>query len=947
MTRSKCRILCAEADSDRLQPILDTLRSKGLKISGPTEKPGRGETILAALSEDFYKDSALCESLLGLIGAGAENVLPLQLDRAPIPDTLKNALYSRNIIPASDRDDALIADRILAALPERKSRLPLLLSAAGVVLLAVIALLIVRAVRNRTPGTEENRIVIPAALDLSEDDLASIRYVYFIGENIYAYTQEEAENMSVFPASFSMEDDGPHWYSREDGHELSLTAYSSEDLRFLEHMPNLTGLDLMLVDIERLPDLSRLASFSWIELSDCVSLRDISGLAGSTVHDLHLFRCPVEDYSVLSRCEQLDAVIMEFGGLESADLSGFSPPALTYASLGAAEDSCQVDLTGLGSCSLLQELELFSLPIRDLSWIRDLHALESLELSELPYLSETGFLEGTPALERLLIRSCPQLRDIRSIHSLAVLKNLNIEYCRNITDYSSIAGCTALETIMIHCDEDPNKLRDASFLRDLPELTDIGLYSCNLHDLDFLEGLADNPFPIRLGFAGDIGDYSGLAAIRRYDYLHVNPRGQRGDRGGEVSAVLPYLQDAEIGFLMLYRCRSIDLTQLPNVLDTLDIRYSDLQDLQGLPALDIRHLTIYDCPYLSSLEGIRSLRKAGNGSLELQVIGCPRLNDWSAVEDLDLYSLTLENVYSLPVFDAIGFRSLGLNGIESLQDLHVLDRIPTGRSYECIDLTGLENLKDLSALRRLDISHLIIPPQIAEQAEELCVEGSVQDYEVAYPEGGWEPYEGPTELLSLEELDTLPKSLLRRIERLYIVGDRILEPDRYDVLENWDDPDENGLPALILSDRETGETEVLPAGSGMITDLTVLSELTGLRELKLIAQPLENLNGIQNLFELEHLEICFCPKLTDASAAFTLQKLGTLILKGCPVESIRGVQNLFALQLLDIRWTRAADLSPLDALNSVELHVLISSDMQQAMETWEEMPHTYTLETDP
>ena len=54
--------------------------------------------------------------MIGMIGAGMENILPLQMDDAPVPDELKNALYSRNIIPASGRE----ASENEAALKELK-----------------------------------------------------------------------------------------------------------------------------------------------------------------------------------------------------------------------------------------------------------------------------------------------------------------------------------------------------------------------------------------------------------------------------------------------------------------------------------------------------------------------------------------------------------------------------------------------------------------------------------------------------------------------------------------------------------------------------------------------------------------------------------------------------------------------------------------------------------
>ena len=136
------RLLASEGDREALQPLLDALTAKGLRILNGDGAPKKDETVLAALSARFYADEKAQQQLLDLIGAGAENVLPLQLDAAPMPDTIKNAIYARNIIPAAGRGVGLIAERIAAALPKKKNPLPLVLSAAALVLIAVVGLLL-------------------------------------------------------------------------------------------------------------------------------------------------------------------------------------------------------------------------------------------------------------------------------------------------------------------------------------------------------------------------------------------------------------------------------------------------------------------------------------------------------------------------------------------------------------------------------------------------------------------------------------------------------------------------------------------------------------------------------------------------------------------------------------------------------------------------------------
>ena len=896
MSKKVIHLLCSDADRAALQPVLDALKARGLRVSD--QVPGKNDLVLAVLSEAFYADEGKTGTLLDLVAAGAENVLPVQLDAAPIPDTIKNALYARNIIPASGRDAAHTAERIADALPKRKSKLPLILGVAGIVLLSVVGLLLWR---TKQPPVEEavpvmaqtsGEIYIPAGL--TEEDLAAIEDVVIVGDYFSYYTdadfREAGEHwLNVYDdvAYRTFDDDVPRWISKEDGHAYTMTRY--DDLHFLELMPKLRFLELVNVEVgaDSLPDLSEAAILEGVSLSDC-EIDSLDWLAGAHMHDFDMHSTRVTDFAALSSCERLRTVFLDFYRMEEADLSAFAPPALEHLEICNGQDlRGGLDLSALSACTKLRECRLDAdLPLADLSFLADASKLEALYIYN---------LHG--------------LRDISALNGMKDLKHLEIQYCERVTDYTPIAGCTSLEQIHLQCDYNPDALRDASFLANLPRLWDIGLYGCNLNDLDFLEGKPDNG-KLCLGFAGYIRDYSGLATIKHYDWLHLNPRRVDGSRFGDLSAVLPYLEGAEVKNLHLHDCGGIDLDLLPKVTESLEIWYGDLTDLSTLPDWGIKRLMIYDCQYLTSLDGIQSLPAYTQpGSLTLTVAGCPRLQDWSVIENASLSGLELQGVYSLPVFDGIGFGSLRLESIEDLNDLGILAGISDGHSYNSIALVGLDAISDLSALRRLQIRHLEIPPQVADQAEELVEAGIVGDYEVAYPDGSWQPFDGAMELLSLDELETLPAALLRRVERLGIAGDTLFDFDRYDIWEDWEHRDQNGNPALQLHDRETDA--VTPLVPGVITDLSRLSALTGLRELYLVGQPLKNLDGIQVFSSLEVFSAKGCAALSDASALFALPELRWVDLKCTQVDSIQGVQNLRELRSLDVSNTRVSDLTPL------------------------------------
>ena len=147
--RQKLRILCAEGDREALQPVLDALQARGVGVSE------KADTLLAVLSERFYADEALKTALLEAVSAGAAGVLPLRLDKAEQPPEIKTALYARNIIPADERSAEQTAERILAALPEKKNRMGAALIAGAAALAVLAGVLIWRAVPKEEPEARD------------------------------------------------------------------------------------------------------------------------------------------------------------------------------------------------------------------------------------------------------------------------------------------------------------------------------------------------------------------------------------------------------------------------------------------------------------------------------------------------------------------------------------------------------------------------------------------------------------------------------------------------------------------------------------------------------------------------------------------------------------------------------------------------------------------------
>ena len=255
-------------------------------------------------------------------------------------------------------------------------------------------------------------------------------------------------------------------------------------------------------------------------------------------------------------------------------------------------------------------------------------------------------------------------------------------------------------------------------------------------------------------------------------------------------------------------------------------------------------------------------------------------------------------------------KNLHLESIPDLTDLALLDEMePTQLGN--VELIGLDGVKSLEPLRRFSGNQLKVPPQLSEQAADLVRSGKFREFRVEFPQGGWSIEDQDFTLDSFEELETLPPALLRHVNSICVAGDMIFDPNRFEVREDWSRRDKNGNPTYTLFDRETGtESRLKP---GVITDLSVFSELTGLRRLELYGQPIKTLDGVQAFTKLEEFTAVGCPELRDASPLFAVQTLQRLSLKDTAVESIQGLQNLFALRGLDISRTKVTDLSPLAA----------------------------------
>ena len=285
---------------------------------------------------------------------------------------------------------------------------------------------------------------------------------------------------------------------------------------------------------------------------------------------------------------------------------------------------------------------------------------------------------------------------------------------------------------------------------------------------------------------------------------------------------------------------------------------------------------------------------------------CPRLTDWSAIEGLLLNDLKITGCYTLPAFEKLTFNTLRLEGMDFITDLDFLAGVDTRRMHN-FELVGLDALNNIQPLSRFKGTYITVQPQLAEQAEDLVKSKNYQEFRIEYPEGGWEMDDFEISLTSLEELDTLPPALLRRINTLCIVGDTVVDTSNGNIDEDWTD---KGV-VYYYHPWSSDEREKIEYGKGSADILDKISALTGLKKLWLYKQPFTALDGIQKFTELEELQLVNCESIKDVSAVFACPNLRNIRMDNCPITSIQGVQNLWYLEGLNINNTKVNDLSPL------------------------------------
>ena len=897
-------VLYTQEDREKVLPVLEAVSKAGKELCYGKAKIKKkvikkASAVVVFITDAFSKDRELQNTVLKARSM-ERPIIPVIMSKEGLPEILRPFLAAANaIMTEQDQDEESIANKILEAesmqmrsvtkaqsvAMERTTR-TLVVSTVLVVLAAL--LIIIQPWKLIADSTQETSapITTPAEMEQEHDprtaetDLERIRIAVFAGDAfLQTYEKKIVENRNKegYWYSWAKDTDG------NGGERIWKGGLSQSDFNIISRMTNLHTLIIVEQNITKLPDLSNLNQLMKIVIWN-TPIDDISSLGEcKKLKELDIRQTWISDLSVLTECNNLEKLyfrdnpVAEECNLEK--LTYLMPKRLESASFHHCHKLNKVNGC-LAECKRLKELELSDTEIASLSFLRDLTGLESVRLSNLANVSDLSSLRGIK-LKRIFLDNLPQLTDVSFLKNTDSLLEFEARNCEKLNDVSALSNKNAL--------------------------TNITLENTKVNNVSFLKGVS-NSRRLSLSISGDIDNWSGLKFVDSFLKLELDSGNT--DINKAISSVSG---DTVIASLTLRNCTDLNLKKIPANTVTLELDNTDITSLEGIGHVEnMRSLVLRNNLGLSSLNGIRDC-----GMLTgITVDNCPGLTDvealytegtggrtWQYFEWCNMRELTPDLEKMNFVENAI----LKFSGIFTLKDFSFLKKIPEGKrqahdSY-WFEFGGLDSIRDFSALVGNKGYRVVCPEHTPDEIVEELKSSFVEVYR-KWPTKNGE--ESSIEVMpeSLEELESMPASLLKYVTEFVLVGDTVL-PDGYGWHTEWSD----GKARYLIDDPETGESK--ETGDGVMTDLSLLDKLIGLQKLILINQPLKSLEGIQRFQNLQEVYLCGCTSLADISSVFGIPSLEWIDVSNTQVGSLQGIQNLTKLRGIGLENTRVRDLMPL------------------------------------
>jgi len=423
------------------------------------------------------------------------------------------------------------------------------------------------------------------------------------------------------------------------------------DLRFVEKLPSLVKLDLSWCYLAS----AFLSTLSGIETHESLKELDLSGNNFSASLDLgFVARLPSLKRLILRNCNLTSACLNTLSGIKThkslrvlylygnnlSDLLDLGFVAKLPSLVKLVLLHCNLTSASLNTLSeietheSLRELDLYGNNLSDLSDLRFVEKLPSLEILNLEYCNLTpaclNTLSGIESLRELDLcdNDFSGLLDLRFVEKLPSLEKLVLSSC-NLTPaclntLSGIKTHKNLRELDLLCNNDFSGLLDLVFIEKLPSLEKLVLFRCNLTSacLNTLSGIKTHKNLRELDLLCN-NDFSGLL-----DLVFI--------------ARLPsleklYLSNCRLTSASLKTLSGIERHESLRVLDLDNNDFSDLLDLRFIAKLpSLEKLVLSNCRLtsvslktLSEIETHESLRE-----LDLSGNNLSNLSDFAFITKL-------------------------------------------------------------------------------------------------------------------------------------------------------------------------------------------------------------------------------------------------------------------------------------------------------------------------
>lgn len=384
---------------------------------------------------------------------------------------------------------------------------------------------------------------------------------------------------------------------------LETCVISDEAIAELGKNPRITQIVFVgctgFTDLSPLADIGTLNDLTIKGASDTAEALDVSALFGrssESVTRLTLVDVVCSESDIFAHFPNLWRLTMDSCvGIKDLDtLSRLS--ALSRLCLKDVDLSV-VDLTPVGDCSSLTEIQMDDCGISDIRWMEPLSKLTAIrmkngQISDISVLADKEKLQVVN-LENNLLTEIEALRGKERLHTVRLSGN-------QITDISPLEYCTEIQTLYLA----DNGISDISACTGMIRLVKVDLKGNHISDL------------------------SGLSNTTQIEYLNLTEN--------EITDIAPISRSTKtLKWLMLGENRIEDLSPLRGTvaLEALTVHNNRLRDLKGLENCEsLMYLyahgnELQDITALSSCTELRLIDLAENQISDLSPIGSSVVKD--------------------------------------------------------------------------------------------------------------------------------------------------------------------------------------------------------------------------------------------------------------------------------------------------------------------------------